>query len=283
MHSEEYILENDTWHLKVSAKGAWLQTLAARSDRSSRYQDLLKPGSNAFCVDSESWQHAGMPLLFPFAGRSYTEGQAGRILIDKQSYAMPIHGFTHHQVWQADKGSSQLILRLKSEPIQTDFPFDYELQYSFLLIERRLRLEIEIQNRSAEPMPLALGWHPYFRPQNLPIAEIRSFIAQQQPFQVDSRGLLDPQRPIAIPFDPQESSWQSAIVKCRTQIQLALNRNIVMQCDPSLRTLTIWCPQPDDFICLEPWMLPPNAFMDGNAKKIAAQQTLSSHIDFICY
>ena len=85
---------------------------------------------------------------------------------------IPIHGFltTAHQ-WQlvaanADRGSAWATSRLefyKQPGWMKQWPFAHTIEMTYRLQEGALEVMTTIVNLSAEPMPVAVGFHPYFQ------------------------------------------------------------------------------------------------------------------------
>jgi aldose 1-epimerase len=86
--------------------------------------------------------------------------------------AIPIHGFlTTTSNWQvvevkADAASAWVTSRLefyKQPSWMKQFPFAHTIDMTYRLQNGVLEVNTRIQNLSADPMPVAIGFHPYFR------------------------------------------------------------------------------------------------------------------------
>lgn len=120
----------------------------------------------------------GTSLLWPFANR--IDGQAFWANGKKYNFdmelgnvrgAVPIHGYlSGTNAWQlveakADARSAWVTSRLdfyKHPDFMKQFPFAHTLTLTYRLANGALEVRMRIDNMATEPMPLMLGWHPYF-------------------------------------------------------------------------------------------------------------------------
>ena len=86
--------------------------------------------------------------------------------------AIPIHGFlTTNPYWQvvearADARSAWVTSRLdfyKQPSWMKQFPFAHTIDMTYRLENGVLEVRTTIRNMSSDPMPVAIGFHPYFR------------------------------------------------------------------------------------------------------------------------
>jgi aldose 1-epimerase len=119
----------------------------------------------------------GIPFLGPWANR--LDEQAFYANGKKYSFDMglgnvrgeiPIHGFLSSVPWQvvsvqADSKSARVTSRLEfyRHPLwMKQFPFAHTIEMTHTLRDGVLQVTTRIQNLSTEPMPVAIGFHPYF-------------------------------------------------------------------------------------------------------------------------
>jgi galactose mutarotase-like enzyme len=119
-------------------------------------------------IETESgWPGGGMPIMFPFAGRVFAEGQPFRYDLKGKTYNMPLHGFAYALPWELSRQSaSEAVLRLVSNAgTETLYPFAFNVTAHYRLEAARLNLTLGVENLSPDgaEMPVALGLHPYFR------------------------------------------------------------------------------------------------------------------------
>ncbi len=126
----------------------------------------------------------GIPFLAPWANR--IDGQAffanGKKYIFNPNLGnvrgnIPMHGFlTTSSAWRvvevkADGKAAWATSRLefwRYPDMMAQFPFAHTIEMSYRLAGGALQIETVLRNHSAEPMPLAAGFHPYFRVYDAP-------------------------------------------------------------------------------------------------------------------
>lgn len=130
---------------------------------------------------------SGIPFLAPWAnrldepafyanGKKYTFNlQLGNVRPNQAG--IPIHGFlTNAAEWQvveakADAASAWVTSRLdfyKNPQWMAQFPFAHTIEMTYRLKDGALEVLTKLNNLSTEPMPIALGYHPYFQVNDAP-------------------------------------------------------------------------------------------------------------------
>ena len=121
----------------------------------------------------------GIPLLAPWANRLdeqafYANGKRYPFDMDlgNVSGAIPIHGFmTRTDQWQvleakSDDKAAWVSARLdtyKQPAWMKQWPFAHSLDVTYRLQDGTLEVLTKVTNQSIEPMPVSLGWHPYYQ------------------------------------------------------------------------------------------------------------------------
>ncbi len=122
----------------------------------------------------------GIPLLWPFANRLdeqafYANGRKFSFdlgLGNTGRGAVPIHGYlTNAREWKvvearADGNAAWVTSRLEFHRYPSyikQFPFAHVLTMTYRLADGMLEVRTHIENLSADPMPVAIGYHPYFQ------------------------------------------------------------------------------------------------------------------------
>ncbi|HYW46090.1 MAG TPA: aldose 1-epimerase [Bryobacteraceae bacterium] len=89
----------------------------------------------------------------------------------------PIHGFlTNATQWEvveakADRNAAWVTSRLefyRQPDWMAQFPFAHTIEMTYRLAEGALEVITKLHNLSAEPMPVAIGFHPYFQVNDAP-------------------------------------------------------------------------------------------------------------------
>src|SRR5262249_39840494 len=125
----------------------------------------------------------GIPVLAPWANRLdeqafYANGRryAFNMQLGNVRGEHPIHGFLGAAKWEvveskSDAASAWVVSRLeffKQPDWMAQFPFAHTLTMTHRLQNGELDIALEVRNLSAEPMPVAIGFHPYFRVTDVP-------------------------------------------------------------------------------------------------------------------
>jgi aldose 1-epimerase len=121
----------------------------------------------------------GIPFMGPWANRLdeqafYANGRRYPFDMELGNVrgAIPIHGFlTTNNQWKvvdvrADGRSATATSRLEfyRQPAwMKQFPFAHTIDMTYTLQDGALQVTTRVQNLSAEPMPVSIGYHPYFQ------------------------------------------------------------------------------------------------------------------------
>ncbi len=121
----------------------------------------------------------GIPLLAPFANRLdeqafYANGKKYNFDMELGNVrgTIPIHGYlTGTTDWKlieakADGNAAWVTNQLdfyRNPQWMKQFPFAHTLQMTYRLQDGVLEVRTQIENLSVEPMPVAIGFHPYFQ------------------------------------------------------------------------------------------------------------------------
>ncbi len=218
----------------------------------------------------------GNPILFPFSGRVYLNGEQG-FWLDGSGVRrpMPIHGFARQgrfKLAQINEAGFDAVLEPDDEA-RAAYPYDYEFKVCYRFGPLSLACEFMLTNHGEAPLPWSAGHHFYFAvPWNeeqqrsdyvIQLPAARSARQDTSGTIVDGPAL--PRQPsLADPllidalhlqlrqsectFGPRESS-ERVTVRLGTRPQ-----------PPPEATFVTWTENDKSpFYCVEPWMGPPNA------------------------
>ena len=154
----------------------------------------------------------GIPLLAPWANRLdeqafYANGK--RYPFDMElgnvNGAIPIHGFmTRTDQWQvleakADGTAAWVTSRLdayKQPAWMKQWPFAHTIDVTYRLQDGTLEVLTKVTNHAIEPMPVSLGWHPYYQLTDSPREEWTVSIPARAWWRLDYRkvptGVVEP-------------------------------------------------------------------------------------------
>ena len=192
----------------------------------------------------------GIPVLFPMAGQL----PENRYQVDGRDYEMGRHGFARHRPWSVvERGANGLSMELASDAdTLAQFPWKFRCTFEVALDPHRLRLTWTTRNLDSRPLPLHVGFHPYFfvpdkvkaaaRVETTATRAFNNQTGEQGPFtglpltdpEVDLH-LLDHSEPGTVlhrgpDLKPVKLGWSSEFT-----------------------TLVVWTLGGRDFVCVEPW------------------------------
>lgn len=116
-------------------------------------------------------------ILFPFANRIENghyqfNDKNFKLDLSKVDNHNAIHGLVHDKTFQLiDQEISEIKASVtmsydEDRPI-SGFPFKYKITLEYVLTENALELKVEIKNKDHYAFPFSLGWHPYFKSNDL--------------------------------------------------------------------------------------------------------------------
>jgi aldose 1-epimerase len=223
----------------------------------------------------------GIPFMGPWANRLdeqafYANGKryAFDMALGNVRGEHPIHGFLSAAAWEvvetkADSRSAWVTSRLeffKHPEWMAQFPFAHRMEMTHRLKDGALEIAIRIENLAVEPMPVAIGFHPYFRvgdaprdawtialgaraewilaPDKIPTGETRT-IEQRFP---NPRAAVLRDHDLDHVFgdlirDAAGAAWMS-VAGAKQKIDVVFG--------PNYRAAVVYAPKGREFICFEP-------------------------------
>lgn len=225
-------------------------------------------------ADTDVWPwHA--PNLFPVVGSSYHD----QILIDEQAYPMSRHGFARNSKFIVVTSTEDhaVFSLVQSPETLRHYPYNFEYQVIYDLINKRLRISFKVINRQADNLYFALGAHPAFR---IPFFEGEKYEDYYVEFTapaptkihlLNKEGLFNGLTKEAPIIENRISLTRSLFendalvmkeVKSR-KVKIASRKNpIFVEVEfPEFPFVGIWAKPGGNFVCIEPWL----GYADSNA------------------
>ena len=222
----------------------------------------------------DEWQHGGIPLLFPFAGRVWDQEEEGFYRIGDCRFPMPIHGFSHLASWELEcKTDSSLSAVLKSNADTLRYyPWNFELKLFWILENGTLKFNVQVKNEGCvleelnnHKMPVALGLHPYFSTQNGSInrievdAKAEDYICVARDGNIGLRS-TSKQNNFSVLDEP--SFILNGLQSESTLVHLFKDEVEDVQVELKFKerqNLVFWSDNKSEYYCIEPWMGLPNS------------------------
>ncbi|WP_058302705.1 aldose epimerase family protein [Gorillibacterium timonense] len=213
-------------------------------------KELLYLDRDTF-LDPNANIRGGIPILFPISGQL----PEGMYEWEGAAYRIRNHGVVRNRPWQvvgtSTDGSASLTLRFVSDAgTEAEYPFAFELLFTYRLQDGKLRIEQEYINHSDRPLPFYAGLHPYFYATPGPVA-----------YQTDATRLLDlndgEEKPFAGTLDISEAK-ESVVLLNASEPSISFLPNgagaIKLAYSPVFKYIVLWTAPGKPFLCVEPWM-----------------------------
>ncbi len=233
--------------------------------------------------------HLGVPFLAPWANRLesdsfYANGKQYTLNPSLNNYQhdgnrKPIHGLViYARDWKvvsatADEQSAQVTSRLefwRHPDWMAQFPFAHNIDMTYRLRNGVLEVETVIENLSSEPMPVGIGFHPYFTLHDAPrdqwtvhmpvkdhliLSKILIPTGEKEPM-----SYADPQPLRGVQLDDVFGGLvRGADGRAEFSVQ-GKNEKISVFYGPKYPIAVVYAPKGRNFICFEPMSAPTNAF-----------------------
>ena len=231
----------------------------------------------------------GIPFLAPWANRIdgdtyFINGKPYQLNaalgnLRRDGHQKPIHGLLlFSSAWTlasvaADADSARATSRLefwKHPGLMAQFPFAHEITMTHRLQAGALAVEIRLDNRSREPMPIAIGFHPYFQLHDAARDDWTAHLAARDHLLLDGflipTGAREPM-PLADPHPlrarPLDDGF-SGLVRGPDGIArfwvAGRSEKIEVAYGPKYSVAVVYAPEGRSFICFEPMAAVTNAF-----------------------
>jgi aldose 1-epimerase len=232
---------------------------------------------------------AGVPFLWPWANRIdgdayWANGKKYLLNPDLGNFRYdgnhkPIHGLlAFSPLWQvtkleADAKSARVTSRLefaKHPELMAQFPFAHTVEMTYRLADGVLEVETALLNHSAEAVPVAVGYHPYFQLHDTPRDEWQVHLAAREQY-VLSNVLIPTGERKPNPFhNPQplqgtqlDNVFGGLVREGDGRAHFSVTgkkEKISVIYGPKYTVAVVYAPPGKSFICFEPMAAITNAF-----------------------
>jgi len=267
----ELIEESTNSRVTVCPERGGIVTGFATGGRELLYLDretFLDPAANI---------RGGIPVLFPISGQL----PGGEYTWEASSYRIRNHGVVRNRPWQVvgtgtEEGAA-LTLRIASdEGTEAEYPFAFELKFTYRLLNGSLRIEQEYVNRSERVLPFYAGLHPYFNAAPGPIA-----------YRTDATRMLDLNDGVEKPFTGTldlSAAKESVILLDAHEPAISFDpgtgESVGLRYSPEFKYAVLWTVPGKPFLCVEPWMAKNEEMIRGEElMRLAAGSSLRVFVE----
>lgn len=253
---KEYVDKFKIYELRDEKADSWIKICP---ERGGIITSFGVNGSEVLYLNKETFYdiskniRGGNPILFPLCGQlpdcKYT-------LNDKE-YIMKNHGIARTASWKVvsknndENASIKLSFKSNKETLKS-YPFEFELQFEYVLKGNKLTINQQYINNSNRIMPMSAGFHPYF------------YVKDKKGvrFNIDTDEYFN-----NLDLETKQCSEDSICLNDLKEFNLIcynrkdnmsfylkdLNRKIIFDYSNEFRYIVIWSTPGNDFVCVEPW------------------------------
>jgi aldose 1-epimerase len=228
---------------------------------------------------------AGIPFLAPWANRLdqdafYANGKKyflnpGLGNFRRDGGGLPIHGLlAFSPYWKpVVQGPDEVTSRLefwRYPELMAQFPFAHSIEVTYSLREGAFEVRTRIENHAAEPMPLSIGFHPYFRLTDSPRDAWKVHVGAREHVELTPglvptgrRGAVTLADPAPLAGTVLDDVFTNLARDARGRAEMRLEgkrQKLAVQFGAKYLVAIIYAPADKEFVCIEPMTGVTNAF-----------------------
>ncbi len=289
----EVVLSNNQIKIGIMPElGASLSFFKYNQGKNVR--DILRPYEEG--NKGPDSNNASLFPMLPFCGRirggSFVYfGITRKMQKNQLGIQDPIHGDGWKSIWTvAEKSDARVKLTMEHDKDKSGFPFSYNAEIVYELIENALNITMSVTNTNSLPMPCGLGIHPFFTKTK----EVELDFSTKMVWSNESDPIFD--KPYETP-----STWQfkggrplknAVFDTCfdgfdgkASILYPDLGVSVTIEADEQYKHVVLYSPRGKGFFCLEPTTNASNAFnlasngvIGTGMKSIGPGQTMSGKV-----
>lgn len=247
---------NDTISIKVSEKGAELQSIYHQQNR----LEYLWSGDPVYWAKKS-------PVLFPIVGALKNNAYRYK----GKEYQLDRHGFARNTNFELiEKTNNSLTFSFKSnEQTKASYPFDFAFSVKYTLHENVLQITFIVENTGSENLLFSIGAHPAFAVPLVLGTKYEDYYLQFSEIEdavrwtVSAEGLIEiTQTPLLknenrLPLKKELFYKDALVFKHLKSDAIAVRSDKtphgIKVRFPDFPYMGIWAAKDADFVCIEPW------------------------------
>jgi aldose 1-epimerase len=274
-------------------------TALIATNTGNQVQSLKANGREILWMPAETGKLGGIPLLAPWANR--IDGDAyfangKRYLINdaaahirRDANGLPIHGLLLFcDGWRVlSQTATSVTSRLefwRQPGWMAQFPFAHAMEITHRIHDGALEVETAIENHSGEPMPLCIGFHPYFQLSDAPRDEWNLTIPAGVSVILDERLIPTGEMRVNNPLQQHCLDGVSldavfaGLTAGEAFVAEGRRQRILVKFGPKYPVAIVYAPAGQPFFCFEPMTTLTNAFNLDHAGLAAGIKAGLQHI-----
>jgi aldose 1-epimerase len=216
-------------------------------------------------------------FLFPFPSRipegKYSfESSDFELECNEKALNNALHGHIHNKSFSISKQNTSekeasITFACSGKDQEKGFPFPYQLDITYIFKENKLSIEFDIINIGNTPFPFGIGWHPYFKTEDLKNSSL-NFNANSQ-LHFNTKMVPENEIPLKynLPFNIKANKLDDGFVLNQPQAEFS-TKEYTIEMDFSSLTpnsyLQVYTPPNRKSIAVEPMTCSPNCFNNKN-------------------
>jgi len=157
------------------------------------YEQAGRPLLAGYAEDEPARSSMGLPLV-PWPNRirdgRYTfAGRELQLPINESARHNAIHGLAHSASWRATERQPRSVTLAHLIEPTPGYPFRLACRVTYSLDDAGLSCVLGFENRGDQPLPVAAGHHPYFRPGDPPVDRWRLHLPAQGWLETDEQAI----------------------------------------------------------------------------------------------
>jgi aldose 1-epimerase len=269
----------------------------------NRAYELSVNGKNLLWVPKDRAAFSGIPFLAPWGNRIpgggfWANGKRYNFNFGLNNLSVnkgiAIHGMLQTSpLWEviemgADRKSAHFTARLqfwRYPDLMANWPFAHEYLMTYSLSSDGLSVSTTIKNLGAEPMPVVIGFHPYFNMPDVPRAECAVHIPAKKHVEMDSNlvatgAFTDVAFPdqVSLKDHTFDDGFTGLIRDANGTATFALQsgaKKIEVVYGPNYKVALVFAPPGQSFVCFEPMAGITNAVNLAHEGKYPELQTVA--------
>ena len=246
---------------------------------------ILMPPPGTLAAWKTKPSQAGIPFLAPWANRLDSDSywangkqyflHPDAVEIRRDANGLPIHGLLlFASAWQvtrlhADTAAAEVVSRLefsKHPEWMAQFPFAHAIQMTYRLAGGVLEVRTTIENESREPMPLVIGFHPWYQIPGSPREEWRLHVPVRDHYELSSKTIPTGKKkhsdlPDPVPLAGRQLDDVFGGVNSEDEFRVeARGQRISVRFGSKFPIAVVYAPQDRNVVCFEPMTAISNAF-----------------------
>lgn len=277
MHTK---ISNSKLSVQIKSKGAELFSLKNKVTQ----REFIWEGNSDF------WgKHS--PVLFPIVGTL----KNNTYRFENKEYQLPRHGFARDLEFKIVYQTENEVIFLLSSDENTAklFPFKFELQMHYILIDATLKLSYSVKNLDNKTLPFSIGAHPAFalpfefenyslqfeHQETLKSCTLENDLLSDKTFEIELENKN-------LPLSYSLFANDALIFKTLKSkfITIVETENPILKISFSdFKNLGIWTKPNAKFICIEPWLgYSDTIHSNGNLSEKDGIQIVKENQTFCC-